>query len=195
MSRIIDPKTLLNRPLRCIGDEFQRLSVSLFMVILLGALIALGGFQKSYAQPEEQEPPRGEQQFRNPGERLEQFKKLRLIEVLNLNEEGSVRFFARYNKFQEDQRQIQQERMQVVKELGKLVHDGAKEQDYQPLFDKVFATDQKLLEAKSRFFNDLKDVLTTEQMAKYIVFEQNFARDVREIMQELQRERMWNRMR
>ena len=52
---------------------------------------------------------------RGPGaERIEQFKKVRLMEVLKMDEETSIRFFARYDKFLEGLRAVQKEHNALI---------------------------------------------------------------------------------
>ena len=56
--------------------------------------------------------------MRGPGaERIEQFKKVRLIEVMNMDEETSIRFFARYNKHLESMRTIQKDHNALIDQL------------------------------------------------------------------------------
>ena len=129
---------------------------------------------------------------RNPPERMErlqQFKKLRLMEVLNLNEEESVRFFARYNKFEEQLRDLDQERNVIVDDLEKLVKQGDQGEAFQKDFDELLALGQKVADARIAFYNEVRGLLSPQQVAKFLVFERNFNRDLRDIIQDVQRER------
>ncbi len=122
-------------------------------------------------------------------ERLQQFKKLRLIEVLNLNEEESIKFFARYNKFEEELRDLEQQRNGILDNLETLIRREEKEEAYKKDFDDLLALGQKLSDARVRFYNDARGMLTPKQVAKLLVFERNFNRDLREMIQDVQRER------
>ncbi len=122
-------------------------------------------------------------------ERLQQLKKLRLMEVLGLAEEESVRFFARYNKFENELRDLESQRNGVIDDLEAALKRGEKAEVYQRGFDQLEALGKKVADARLQFYEDAKKLLTAEQVAKLIVFERNFNRDLREMIQEVQRER------
>jgi len=49
-------------------------------------------------------------------------------------------------------------------------------QEYEPLFSDVLTLDQKVGDENRSFFESLKDLLTTEQRGKLILFERKFER-------------------
>jgi Spy/CpxP family protein refolding chaperone len=122
-------------------------------------------------------------------ERLQQFKKLRLMETLNLNEEESIKFFARYNKFEEELRDLEQQRNSILDDMENLIKHEEKEEAYKKDFDDLLALGQKLVEARTRFYKDARTMLTPVQTAKLLVFERNFNRDLREAIRDVQRDR------
>lgn len=87
-------------------------------------------------------------------ERVEQFKKIRLMEVLNLDEESSIKFFARYNKHQE-----------------------------------LLSLENKATEAKAKYIDELKQVLSSKQLAEYLVFETRFQQNLRDLVRDMLRNR------
>ena len=121
--------------------------------------------------------------------RLEQFKKIRLMEVLNLNEEGSIRFFTRYNKFQEQLRQLERDRNAVIDHIERQLKEGEKGKAFQKDFDEFLGLGQKLVALHTNFHNGIREILTPEQVAKLVVFERNFNREISKIIQDVQRER------
>ncbi len=123
-------------------------------------------------------------------ERLEQFKKIRLMEVLKLDEETSVKFFSRYNKQREELVALNQKRNDLLDELAKLRRANAAEEEYQKALNGIRGLARSAVEIRERFFDDAGKILTPKQMAEYLVFERNFIRNVREIMRDMQRERM-----
>jgi len=122
-------------------------------------------------------------------ERLQQLKKLRLMEVLGLAEEESVRFFTRYNKFENELRDLESQRNGVIDDLEAALKRGEKPEVYQKGFDQLEALGKKVGDARLQFYEDARKLLTAEQVAKLIVFERNFNRDLREMIQDVQRER------
>ena len=125
-----------------------------------------------------------------PGaERLEQFKKVRLLETLKLEEETSIRFLSRYNKHQEAIREVNQRRNALIDQLQAITKTGAGDAEVEKIVRELIATETKVTEARNKFLADLKDVLSMKQIAQVIVFERNFYRDVRDIMREMAQER------
>jgi Spy/CpxP family protein refolding chaperone len=121
--------------------------------------------------------------------RVEEFKKIRLMEVLKLNDDESIRFFNRYDKFQEELRGLEHERNRIIDDVDSLVKQDAKAEAYGKDFDELIALGQKVADARVHFYTEVRGLLTPQQMAKLIVFERDFGRELREIIQDVQRER------
>ena len=149
-------------------------------------LLALQAASAQRMPPQQRGPDRGPDQRM---ERLQQLKKLRLLEVLKLNEEESIRFFTRYNKFEEELRDLERERNDIIDDLEMQLKEGEKVESLEKSFDDLFALGQKVVDARIRFYKEVRGMLTPQQVAKLIVFERNFTRDLREIIQDVQRER------
>lgn len=124
-----------------------------------------------------------------PGQRIEQFKKLRLIEALKLDEDTSVRFFAKYNKHEDAMRDINKDRDGLLDQLQGMRKSDATDVEMGKVIDNLISLDKKLSEERSRFADDIKNVLSTKQIADLFLFERSFARNVRQLMQEMTQER------
>jgi len=123
------------------------------------------------------------------GQRIEQFRKLRMIEALKLDEQTSVRFFAKYNQHEEAVRQINQERDGLLDQINGLRKEDAADAEVNKVIQKFVALDQKLSDERTRYIEDIRSVLTTKQLADLFLFERGFARNVRQLMQEMTQER------
>jgi len=125
-------------------------------------------------------------------ERIDQFKKVRLMETLKMDEETSIRFFSRYNKYTESLRTIQKEHNELVDQLQKLNNSNASNSEIEQAIKDIGMIEEKIAETRSKFLVELKEVISIKQIAEYVVFERNFNRNLREIMRDIARER-WNR--
>lgn len=123
------------------------------------------------------------------GERIEQLKKVRLVEMLDLNEEQAVRFFARMNEFENSRRDLQKQRMELLDKVERLVRNDAEEKEFEKIFPELLAADQKLFQEKEKFFAGLGDILTVAQRGKFLLFERQFERELRDAMKEVRRRR------
>ena len=121
-----------------------------------------------------------------PGpERLERFKKMRLIEVLKLNEEDAVRFFAKQSAHEDNIHDLMKSRNDALDDMKSIVRDKEKTADLQKRVDQVLDTDQKIFAERQRFQAELRKFLTPEQFAKFLVFEQSFGRQMRDALEEM----------
>lgn len=150
----------------------------ILLSVLLAAVVGVAA-----AQDQMPMPPRA-------AERLEQYKKLRMMEVLMLDEETSLRFFTRYNKHRGELADLNKKRDGLLDDLARLRRENASDKDFQKVIDDLRNMADPAVEARGRFFDDIAKILTTKQMADYLVFERNFYRNVREIMREMQGQRM-----
>lgn len=122
-------------------------------------------------------------------EKIENYRKLRMVEVLKLNEETSVKLIARYTKHREAVRNFEKDRMAVVDKLETLLASNSSDADYNKAFNELNEIEKKMYEARSKYLTEIKEILTAKQVAEYLVFERNFMRDIREIARDIQQNR------
>jgi len=116
-------------------------------------------------------------------ERIEQLKKIRLIDILELDESGAEKFFARYNQYQKKVEESLSNLRQAVSDLENSVRTKTNK-DYSRKSDVVIDKQAELANAVSEKLRALKSILTEEQYAKFIVFESNFAAQLQKMILE-----------
>jgi hypothetical protein len=122
-------------------------------------------------------------------ERVEQFKKIRLMEVLNLDEQSSIKFFARYNKYQELLRDLRKQQVQALGRVQQLRKSNAADAEYGKMVDELLSVEGQINDAKSKYVEELKPVLTSKQLVEYLVFEARFQQNLRELARDFPRNR------
>lgn len=125
-------------------------------------------------------------------ERVLEFKKVRLLEILKLDEQNSVKFLNKYTKFSNELDQLELEREKVVNEIEVKLKRGDKE-GYDKSIQELLELAKKEYEMRVNFYKELKDVLTEQQIAQVVVFERNFRREFMNAIRDIQRERMRRR--
>lgn len=154
------------------------MKATLFFVLLLFHAIAWS--QEPMPPPPQQGPP---------FERIERFKKMRMVEMLDLKEEQSVRFFARYNEFENTRKDLNHQKDEALDKIERLIRNKADAKEYEKLFAEVEAINRKIADEKLKFFNGLSDLLSIEQRAKLLLFERRFESELREAVREAQQRR------
>jgi len=138
------------------------------------------------AQPGGPGSPRG---WQRSVERIEHLKKVRLVEMLDLTEEQSVRFFARRNDHENTIHSLMKEKNDRLDRIERMVRNAADPADIEKAFPDVLATEAKMHQEREKFFRSLSDLLTAEQRAKYLLFERQFERELREAMRDARQRR------
>ena len=164
---------------------------SLRPLIAMMIMLALNG---SLLWTQEEHQRIGPDRLGPGAERIEQFKKIRLMDALKLDEETSIRFFARYNKHVAALRDIGKNRNDNIDRLQKLIDSDAGNDDMNKVINDITALDARMAEERLKFLSELKDVLTVKQIGSYIVFERNFNQNLRDLMREVARDR-WDHRR
>ena len=131
-----------------------------------------------------QTPPQGKAL-----ERVEQYKKMRLIELLNLDDETAIKFFARYNENQKQLRAIRQKQVQALGQIQKLRKSNSADAEYSKVVDDLRDLEKQSNEEKAKYIDEVKQILTAKQLAEYLVFEFRFQQNLRELVRDIQRNR------
>jgi hypothetical protein len=153
----------------------MRMSTTLLMTALV----------VSAAQAQPFGPPPGPRNL----ERIENLKKVRLVEMLDLKEELSVRFFARLNEHQNVLQALGREKSELLDRLERLVRNEAEAKEFEAMVPQVTAVDDRIGAEQKKFFDGLGDLLSPEQRGKFLLFERQFERELREAMKEVRQRR------
>lgn len=116
-------------------------------------------------------------------ERIEQLKKIRLIDILDLDENSAEKFFARYKQYQKKVEESLSNLREAVADLENSVRSKTNK-DYTRKADLVIDKQAELANAISEKLRAMKSILTEEQYAKFIVFESNFAAQLQKMIME-----------
>ena len=105
-------------------------------------------------------------------DKINQLKKIKLIDILRLDENNVDKFFARYG---EQERKVEEQRLQLknsINQLEQAIHNNAAEKEIQQLVQHI--KDIALVNATIEKQKALKSLLDDQQYAKLIVFEYQF---------------------
>ena len=102
-------------------------------------------------------------------ERLKAYKKIMLMEKLNMSEEQSIKFFARYTEHEEFIKKAKIELDQSVDLLEQVMESGKAENEkaIQLVFEKDIALKKVIIER----IKAMKNVLSEKQYGKYVLLE------------------------
>ena len=127
-----------------------------------------------------------------PLKKIEELERVKLIETLNMDEQTTLKFFARRDKFRHEQEEQFNKATDLLQKLDSNVNSSKPNEDeIKNLITKYMSIENKISSNKQNFVESLKDILTPEQIGRYLVFERKFRDEIREVIfRERKRKRM-----
>ncbi|MCX7797336.1 MAG: hypothetical protein N2249_01790 [Melioribacter sp.] len=146
-------------------------------------IIAIYCASNMYSQPEGGMPGK---KFMPDGKalrKIEQLEKSKLIELLNLDENTSIRFFAKRNEHFQKVRTLFDEREKIINELkNSLDENKGNDNFYKEQVNKLLENEDKMVNERESYYKSLSSILTPQQLAKLAVFEFMFRKELAHTM-------------
>lgn len=161
--------------------------------ILLTLFLVIGFNQSSLAEPPEdfdRPPPKG--QMEKVRKRIETLKMWKLTQALDLDEKTSAKLFPLLSKYDKKRAEIERAMRDDMKELRESLKER-REGNLKNILDKLEQNHKAIQMINDEERAELKKILTIEQQARFILFQQEFDREIRRIIAEA-RERRHERL-
>ena len=111
--------------------------------------------------------------------KLEQLERLKLIDVLDLDEETTLRFFVRQKEIRNRMEEYKKEGVKLLTKMKYLINNDDKKDELKSTTDYYLALGEKIANKKTGFVKSLSDIFTEEQIARLLIFEMKFREDIR----------------
>lgn len=115
--------------------------------------------------------------------KIEQLKKLKLIEKLDLDDATAEKFFVRYNGGQKKVEEARKALDEATNELDKAKASGNNDKIKQ-VTEAMLQKHKNLQDATNEMLKSIRGVLTEKQYAEFLVFEAKFPEILRKSLQE-----------
>jgi hypothetical protein len=127
---------------------------------------------------------KGKWQDEEAREKFEQLEKIKLIETLGMDEETTLRFFARRSEHRKLQDETQEKIQQKIDNLDGMVKSGkvASVEDLKTSINEINNLQLQFDKSRVDFVNSLSDILSYEQIAKLVIFEKRFRNELRKLL-------------
>lgn len=122
-------------------------------------------------------------------ERVEQFKKIRMMEVLAMDEQTSIKFFSRYSKYQRSLQDLRRKQVQALGRVQGLRKTKAADPEYAKIIQELQSLEGEGRDAKLKYLEELHEILSNKQIAEYLVFEMRFQQNLRDLIRDAQKSR------
>lgn len=114
--------------------------------------------------------------------KFEELEKIKLLETLNLDEETTLKFFARRNSVKIKIKSLLKESKENYNNIETILAEGGNISNSNDLLVKKYDLEKQVIDEKANFINSLNDILSKEQVLKYVLFERKFKSDVRDLL-------------
>lgn len=111
-------------------------------------------------------------------ERIQSLKKIKLLEILELNEADADKFIVKYNEYEKNVLDKFKKLEDASDELQKAI-DNEDYKNIDKLNDNYIVANKELNQAVQDKFENVKKILPKEKYAKYLVFERRFQNEIR----------------
>jgi Spy/CpxP family protein refolding chaperone len=133
-------------------------------------------------------PGRGEPDAKKREEvrkKIETVRMWRLTEELKLDEKTSARLASFLSALDEKRRGLMHERMEAMGDLRTLLKtEKPDEKKLKTDLDKLEKTRREMVELEGKEISGIRDILSVEQQARYVIFQQEFRREMRGMIAE-----------
>lgn len=113
--------------------------------------------------------------------KIDQLEKVKLLEILDMDEESSIKFFVRRKEFKERQRKIQDAVDSLHQSLHQKLESEAKA-DYKALVNEIIQKEDELMRSRIEYIRNQADILNDQQIAKLIIFEKEFRKEIQDLL-------------
>ena len=158
-------------------------ALTLTGTIAFAQLAAMGGSYEDEmgldAQPGRWNPP-SKQKREEVRKKVEAIRIYRLTEVLKLDEKSSAQLASLLGSIDLQRRELMNQNMDAMKDLrSSLMPPHPSESKLKPILERLEKNHREMAGLKEKELKGLKDILTVEQQARYVVFQRDFTREMR----------------
>ncbi len=159
----------------------MRKAVFKFLVLLfMVAGVTINGWAE---QPDGFDRPPTRQQMEKVWERIETLRMWKLTKALDLDEKASAQLFPLLNRYDKRKAEIEIALRDSMRELRQSLREG-REGSLKNILDRLEQNHREMQRINDEEWAGLKRVLTIQQQAKFIIFRQEFDREIRRIITE-----------
>jgi gas vesicle protein len=119
-----------------------------------------------------------------PPDKIRELEKIKLIEILDMDEETTLKFFARRNEHLKKMEELNKSCDDELSQIEEKIKTSNNENDpeFTRLVNDYLVEQDKFNSERKDFLSSVKDILTPEQLAKLVVFERRFKEEIRNII-------------
>jgi len=126
----------------------------------------------------------GQHRRRNGMTKIEELEKVKLIESLNMDEQTTLKFFARRTEHMNKMKKLVRKSDDLLDRISDLTKkdDEKNSAKLKKMISEYLSGSEAMVKEKENFINSLSDILSYEQISKLLVFEKRFREELKGIL-------------
>ncbi len=161
------------------------------MIVVL-ALTLVGLTAALSAQPPMSDGPHGKRGHGGPRDKMsaniENLRMMKMLEAVNPDEKQSEKFVPLVYSFRRDMKEIIEERNAQVDKIKESLKNDTDDNEIKAELGKLRENKSRLDSRIDKFLADCEKILTTKQMARLVIFQERFEREMLESLREFRRQ-------
>jgi hypothetical protein len=123
---------------------------------------------------------------------IENVRIYRMTKELDLSSEQAIEFFPKLKEFQKAEQQFTEEKTRILNGLRDRISRGSTDQEILSLLDEFENAHRRRLENLVARTKDMFEILTPTQRAKFLIFQDDFNREIRELIKKVKQHKDLN---
>lgn len=120
---------------------------------------------------------------------IENLRLIKLLEAVDLTEEQSEKFVPLFHGFRKDIKQLREERRALVEEIKQMLDGGSDVGRLKTEMAKLKENKVQMNRRHDQFLADSEAILTAPQMARLMIFQEGFEREMLESLRQFRKHR------
>jgi hypothetical protein len=122
---------------------------------------------------------------KDPREIIENVRIYRMTKELDLSSEQAIEFFPKLREFQQVEKQFQEEKTRILNSLRDNLDRGSTDKEILALLQSYEQAHRDRLTGLIEKTKEMFDILTPRQRAQYLIFQDDFNREIREMIKKV----------
>lgn len=119
-----------------------------------------------------------------PQKRINQLEKVKLLEVLELDDEKAVKFFSLKDQHEKNMADLREKQDEILDDIEETLSadESKRNSSLNTLIADFDKSSFEMMDERNRFLKELRTFLPAEKFARFIVFERNFKAEIRDLI-------------
>lgn len=128
-----------------------------------------------------------ESESNDPRAIIEKIRIYRLTEELDLTTEQAIEFFPRLRELQKIDADFRIQQKAILNDLREQVESEAQQEDIVESINRLEIILKERVERRLDKMKEIRNMLTPSQQARYLIFQDDFEREIRQMIKEVKR--------